>query len=134
MNANGDSVVKIGERVKARRAALGLKQAELAEKAGVSPSYLSRLEAGQSGDSVDELLRIARALACRLADLVGETEDEMVAEVRRRLPDGTELAITFERLARGLPNQSESDQEFIRQSIEAFAARYGQESEANDAT
>lgn len=120
----------LGRRVRQRRLAMGIgSQAELAERAELSPSYVSRLEAGQAGVKVDELLKVAKALGMRLSDLVGETDEELVAEVRRRLPNGSEIALNFERLARALPGQSQDDQEFIRRSIAILVERYGEKSD-----
>lgn len=114
----------VARRVRARREALGLKQHELAEQAGLSPSYVSRLEAGQAGVP-DDLVKVAQALGTTLSDIVGETDEALLAEVRRRLPDGSEFAISFERIARGLPNQAESDQAFLRAIIQDLADRFG---------
>lgn len=125
--------IEVGRRVRMRREALGLKQHELAEQAGLSPSYVSRLEAGQAGVP-DELTKVVRALGVTLGDIVGETDEAMLAEVRQRLPDGTELAISFERIVRGRPGQSDDDQEFIRRSIEALADRYGRKDDPADET
>lgn len=119
----------LGRRVRERRLSLGLKQEELAQLTHKTRGYISRLEAGQSGDSLRDLIIVARALGLRLADLAGETDAELLAEVRSRTPEGTEIAMLFQRLARGLPGQSESDRAFILASIEALVARWGREAE-----
>lgn len=60
-----------GERVKARRKKKKLTQRELAERLGVSESYISRLEAGQRSLSGLELgLRLCKELGCKPEDLV----------------------------------------------------------------
>ena len=53
----------IGSRLRERRAALGLKQAELAERAGISPSYLNLIEHNRR--------RVAPELLERLATVLG---------------------------------------------------------------
>jgi|SRR5581483_7523944 len=123
---------RIGRRIKQRREERGLDQGQLASMIGRTRGYISRAETGKAGEKAEDLIEIARALGTTLADLVGETDEAMVTEVRRRLPDGTELALTFERIARGLADQTESDQEFIRRSVEAIAARWGRDAEPPD--
>jgi transcriptional regulator with XRE-family HTH domain len=117
--------VEVGRRVRARRTELGLQQAELAERARLSPSYVSRLEAGQAGERIGDLVKVAQALGWKLSQLVGETDEEFIAEVRRRMPDGTELALSFERLARNVAGQPEAEQAFVRGFLDHLAARYG---------
>lgn len=63
----------IGERIKARREALGWSLSKLAEEAGVSKGYLWSLEKGEvksrpSGPTLD---RIAEALGVTMSDLLG---------------------------------------------------------------
>ena len=127
-------MAEIGRRIRQRRTGLGLDQGQLAERIGRDRGFVSRVENGKAGEKVEDLLAIARELGTTLADLVGETDEAIVAEVRRRLADGTELAVSFERIARGLPNQPADDQEFIRRAIETFAARYGQKTETDEQT
>lgn len=51
----------LGRRLEAYRISRNLKQAELAQLAGISRSTLARLEAGQGG-TIDSLVRVMRAL------------------------------------------------------------------------
>jgi HTH-type transcriptional regulator/antitoxin HipB len=52
--------------VACRRIALGLTQAELAERVGTKQPGISRLESGSSNATLDLLQRVAEALNCRL--------------------------------------------------------------------
>ncbi|XOV82401.1 MAG: helix-turn-helix domain-containing protein [bacterium] len=52
---------EFGERLEAYRIARNIKQADLAEQAGISRATLARIEAGQSG-TIDSVLRLLRAL------------------------------------------------------------------------
>lgn len=64
-------VEDLGIRLEAYRISRGIKQADLAARAGISRSTLMRLEAGTSG-TIDSLARVLQALDLtdRLADLV----------------------------------------------------------------
>ena len=53
---------KIGMRIARRRRALGLKQAQVEERAGLGYKYLSNLERGISIPSVEVIMRLAAAL------------------------------------------------------------------------
>lgn len=54
-------VTDLGHRLEAYRISRNLKQAELAEMAGISRSTLARMEAGKGG-TIDSMARIMRAL------------------------------------------------------------------------
>ena len=53
---------KIGMRIARRRRALGLKQAQVEEQAGLGYKYLSNIERGISIPSVEVIMRLAAAL------------------------------------------------------------------------
>jgi transcriptional regulator with XRE-family HTH domain len=58
-----------GERVAARRKALGFTQEDLAGLAGMRQSAVSKIERGEVGVSDATKLRIARCLGCPPGDL-----------------------------------------------------------------
>jgi ribosome-binding protein aMBF1 (putative translation factor) len=58
---------ELGQAVRARRLELGMSQTELAERAGMTQSAVSRLEAGGAVPTIGVLERLAAALS---ADLV----------------------------------------------------------------
>ena len=60
---------QIGSRLRARRQAWELTQAELARRAGVSPRFLVQLEKGDGNISVGRLADVCEALELPLADL-----------------------------------------------------------------
>lgn len=60
----------VGEKIKARREALGWTQAEAAKKCGLSPGYWPQLEQGARMPTINRLADIARVMRCKLADLL----------------------------------------------------------------
>jgi len=60
----------LGEAVRAKRKQAELSQERLAEKAGLSTVFISRIERGIESPSVDNLVKIAKALGARARDLV----------------------------------------------------------------
>ena len=72
----------VGERIKARRLELGWTQDQLAQKAGISKSFLSDLENGKRSVGAENLLDIARALGVSIDFLMtGEASEKPVTEV-----------------------------------------------------
>jgi transcriptional regulator with XRE-family HTH domain len=53
---------RFGRRLRELRVATGLSQSELAERADITPEYVSRLERGLVGPSIEALERIAKGL------------------------------------------------------------------------
>ena len=60
----------LGEAVRAARKGAEFSQEKLAEKAELSAVFISRIERGVESPSVDNLLKIAKALGVRMRDLV----------------------------------------------------------------
>jgi transcriptional regulator with XRE-family HTH domain len=60
----------LGEAVRAKRRKAGFSQEKLAEKADLSTVFISRIERGKESPSVDNLVKIARALGVRVRTLV----------------------------------------------------------------
>lgn len=60
----------IGKRILARRRALDITQAQLAEAVCVCTSYIGHIERGSRVMSLETLARICLALQCKLDDIV----------------------------------------------------------------
>lgn len=79
----------IGRRVRDARTTRGWDQTELARRAGVASSYVSRLENGKfSTPSADRLARISEALGQRITDLTepqAPPDEDEEAALRRLL-------------------------------------------------
>ena len=58
-----------GRRVQSIRATHGMTQETLAEKAGISPEYVSRIERGNTSPSFGTISRVAEALQVRVKTL-----------------------------------------------------------------
>lgn len=91
-----DAIDLIGLRIKRRRKELGMNQPDLAKKADVSVSYLSRLESGKVPDpSFRKVVRLASNLDCRISDIYQEAvteEDTVNWEYERMLVDPQVIA------------------------------------------
>lgn len=91
MNAVDIDFKEIGERLSRRRKVLGLKQAEVCERCGISDKYLSNIECARSVPSIDVLVRICNVLETTPdAILLGirrkttpDIEEEVIASLKR---------------------------------------------------
>ena len=68
----------LGTRIRERRRALGITQAELARRAGISASYMNLIERNRRGIAGALLRRVAGALALRLDELDGAAERRLL--------------------------------------------------------
>src|SRR5947209_3875477 len=69
-----DEIVRLfAQRLRERRSAVGMTQAELARQAGVTATYVSRLEAAGAAPGIDLVGRLARALGASVTDLLPTT-------------------------------------------------------------
>ncbi len=60
----------LGEAIRAARKEAGFSQEKLAEKADLSTVFISRIERGVESPSMDNLVRVSRALGVRVGELV----------------------------------------------------------------
>ena len=72
-SADGDT---LGERIRARRTALGLTLAQVADAAQLSIPYVSNLERGRGNPTLGALRSVAEALQQSVAELLGQSESE----------------------------------------------------------
>jgi molybdate-binding protein/DNA-binding XRE family transcriptional regulator len=85
----------VGNCVRRKRAAAGLRQQELAARIGISRQSLSAVEAGASVPSAALALRLARALACKVEDLfwVDDAAAPIDAELAAPAANDTRVAL-----------------------------------------
>jgi DNA-binding XRE family transcriptional regulator len=75
---------RLHNNLKALRLRLGLNQQELARRAGVTRQTISGVESGLYLPSTLVALRLARALGCRVEDLLWLEEETTSLDVARR--------------------------------------------------
>jgi predicted transcriptional regulator/transcriptional regulator with XRE-family HTH domain len=81
------SAGSFGSRIRRFRLERGLTQAALAQRLGISASYLNLLEHGRRKVSAELLVRIARALSLELRDLGGESESQLLPDLLEAFGD-----------------------------------------------
>jgi transcriptional regulator with XRE-family HTH domain len=79
---------EVGQRLSAARLRRGWSQAAVARRAGIAPSYLSRIETGKIQPTYRTLMRIVHALHVEPEQIVGETPYESGARPCPISPDG----------------------------------------------
>ncbi len=79
----------ISEKIKNLRKERGLKISELAQRAGVSKSYISQLERGMISPKIDTLKKILDALGISINEFFSETEEKNVHFTWREFIDFT---------------------------------------------
>src|SRR5678816_3619213 len=95
----------LGAAVRIRRRTIGMSQEALAEQCGVSFQQIQKYENGANRISFSRLVQIARALRCRVTDLMDvfdgaekETTEDLDLLSRMRTPGALELLSAYERL------------------------------------
>ena len=86
-------------RLRVLREERGLSQEEVAERAGMAPSTLSRLESGARRLALDHLTPLAGALGVEVGDLLAPAVRDPRVHERARTVDG----MTFHTLSRATP-------------------------------
>jgi transcriptional regulator with XRE-family HTH domain len=92
--------------VRIRRRTIGMSQEALADQCGVSFQQIQKYENGANRISFSRLVQIARALRCRVTDLMDvfdgadmETAEDLNLLNRMRTPGALDLLSGFEKLA-----------------------------------
>lgn len=97
--------IALGAAVRIRRRTIGMSQEALAEQCGVSFQQIQKYENGANRISFSRLVQIARALKCRVVDLMDvldtpdrETTGDLDLLTRMRTPGALELLTAYEQL------------------------------------
>ena len=122
--------VALGAAVRIRRRTIGISQEALAEQCGVSFQQIQKYENGANRISFSRLVQIARALQCRVVDLMDvldgpdrETAGDLDLLTRMRTPGALELLAAYEQMT---PDARTSLVGLLR----AFAAQAAETAEA----
>lgn len=82
---HADVVRRFAARLREKRLAAGMTQADLAGAAGLTPTYVTRLEAAGAAPGIDTVAQLAEALGTTLHDLVPlATPPDQTAHLRER--------------------------------------------------
>ena len=89
--------MELGKRITELRSAQGITVNKLANRAGISQSYLRDVELGNKQPTVEYLGYICNALGISLQDFFSadQQEDELTAAMRRLNPQQKELLAQF---------------------------------------
>ena len=97
--------IALGAAVRIRRRTLGISQEALAEQCGVSFQQVQKYENGANRSSFSRLVQIARALKCRVVDLMDvldapdrEASGDLDLLTRMRTPGALELLAAYEQM------------------------------------
>jgi transcriptional regulator with XRE-family HTH domain len=99
MNKHED--LRIGQIIKILRAAMGLRQKDLAERVGIQPHYLSLVEAGKREPSLAVLRKIASELDVPVSLLFWEAEqrpESIASEHQEHWKSLRSLLVEMERM------------------------------------
>lgn len=77
----------VGARLRARRQALGLKQAEVARRAGISASYLNLIEHNRRGIAGKLLIDLAGVLDLAVSDLLESADSDLIRAIEAAASD-----------------------------------------------
>lgn len=98
--------VALGAAVRIRRRTIGMSQEALADQCGVSFQQIQKYENGANRISFSRLVQIAKALRCKVMDLMDvldsqgqEISEDIELLTRVRMPGALELLTAFEKLS-----------------------------------
>lgn len=77
MAENKLDYIKIGQRIREARCKLGLQQAEVAYRAGLTTSHMSHVETGQTKVALPTIVRIANVLSVSVDELLVDSMEQV---------------------------------------------------------
>lgn len=107
--AESQELICLGSRIRERRLSAGLSQEALAEKAGISPNTVSRIEGGLTEMYVETFRKLVYALSADVGDLLCREEHP---------GSGDRHA---ESILRRMRRMGEAEQEVVAQTVHALA-------------
>lgn len=115
------TLAEIGRRALVRREALGLSQLQVAERADVSPGYISRMENAKGGMKLADLIRLSEALQMPATELLMGTETSGLIEQVRQIPAPADVVQVFVRIAGSLSALADEDRSDVVQGLGLLA-------------
>jgi len=104
------------KRITETRERHGLNQAELAEKAGVTPAAISQIEKGTRVPTIPVLHRIANVLGVSLDYLIGKTDSSQLQDLLQN--------DDFVAFFRGFESLGPEDKKTIKKHIDFLKSQY----------
>jgi len=96
--------VIVGANITAKRKRMGLNQAQLAERIGIGPDSLSRIESGVTAPKFQTLEKLAQVLECPVAELFLSAGEEEAIDFSQNYGDSeialSEIIIMAEKIIR----------------------------------
>lgn len=87
MEANELDYVSIGQRIRAARSEMGIQQAELAFRAGLTTSHMSHIETGQTKLALPTIVKIANALSVSVDELLCDSLEQVKPVYDKKIAD-----------------------------------------------
>ncbi len=108
--------MKLGEKIKRRRKERKLSQGDLAQRVGINPTHLSRLEGGKYQPSVEVLKK--------LADELEVSTDYLLSEDTTEAPEVTISNKSLAERIRLIDSLDEPDQQALIQVIDSMLTKH----------
>jgi transcriptional regulator with XRE-family HTH domain len=120
-----DDLDTLGQRIRMRRAEVGLTQTEVARRAGIASSFVSRLERGLRKPHPQILYAVAAALETSVLSLMGESTEHAVAgeASETRVAGPQRLRNALRSLERGFPWLRAAERDLVLSVVKLLAER-----------
>ena len=82
------AAVLFGVRLRKRRKELGLTQAQLFEKTGIAPGYVSYIENGRANPTIDMMVKLAETVGLEIWDMLRPDADPSDIKTGPKLDEG----------------------------------------------
>ena len=112
--AESQDLIDLGNRIRKRRQEIHLSQEVLAEKTGISPNTISRIEGGQTAMSIEIFRKLAVILKTDAGTLLGECKEEE----NHRL---------YDLICRAKKTETERTENFWKKTMEVLIEGFGTE-------
>ena len=112
----------IGKRLKSFRLKLGLSQAALAKRSGMTPSQLCKMELGHNGLTEASIRRLSSALGVSIAELLGEAAETPECFFEPKIAEVQSVAFSWVRVDDFLSGEADEVMKVVKERDEAVRA------------